>query len=399
LKYRRILAGKPEVTQFAADGLYMAEPHVSRNTRSGEEFGSPKNVQTLHDSQSQAYRGNNRHRLQPACTVVVCTRNRPSELNSCLQGLAQLVYPRFGVLVVDNAPSDDQAREIAVHWGADYVVEPVPGLSRARNRGAHACSAEIIAYLDDDSIPEPNWLSALVEEFTDPLVMAVTGHSNALKVETEAERLCAMAAAPSPNGHGRRVVDCHTAHWFDIANFGGLGDGMNMAFRRGAFDLWPGFDERLGRGALIDGAEEHYAFFSLLELGYRVVHTPIAVVYHPFPRAMKQLRRRNLQDAASTAAYITLLLAENPGYRRMLLRYLFEGLQGKRRIWRNSAGQSHPVIAPRWRQLLAAISGPLLYARLRFERRVNLEPPSVVPLPVDRFTVSGPNGRSSMIES
>ena len=48
-------------------------------------------------------------------------------------------------------------------------------------------------------------------------------------------------------GDERRAVDRQEPAWFEMANFGGVGDGGNMAFRRRAFDIWPGFHERLGR--------------------------------------------------------------------------------------------------------------------------------------------------------
>jgi cellulose synthase/poly-beta-1,6-N-acetylglucosamine synthase-like glycosyltransferase len=73
-----------------------------------------------------------------------------------------------------------------VRWGVRYVVEPLVGLSRARNRGARACDSEIVAFLDDDALPEPEWLSGLLREFEDPLVMAVTGRILPLSVETKA---------------------------------------------------------------------------------------------------------------------------------------------------------------------------------------------------------------------
>jgi len=308
---------------------------------------------------------------KPACTVVICTRNRPAELSDCLEAVVRLNYEHFDVLVVDNSGSDHQVRETAARWGARYIVEPKPGLSRARNSGARACSSEILAFLDDDSIPEQDWLANLAREFIDPSVMAVTGRADALSVETEAERLCAVVTASRSKGHGRYVVDRRTPNWFQVVNFGGVGDGMNMAFRRKAFEVWPGFDERLGRGALIDGGEEHYAFFSLLEAGYRVVYTPHAVVRHPYPRNLQELHRRNFQDFASAAGYITLMLVEQPHHRRALVRYVFEGLRSTPRLWRNSAGQSRAVIVSGRRKLLAWLSGPLLYVRTRLKHPVN----------------------------
>jgi hypothetical protein len=48
----------------------------------------------------------------PTCSVVVCTRDRPTQLDQCLEAVARLVYPRFDVLVVDNAPGNARTREV-----------------------------------------------------------------------------------------------------------------------------------------------------------------------------------------------------------------------------------------------------------------------------------------------
>lgn len=311
---------------------------------------------------SHSLNGEKTDQFEPACTVTICTRNHPTELDRCLDGVARLRYSKFDVLVVDNAPTDDRAREVAARWNARYIIDPVAGLSRARNRGAHACGTEIVAFLDDDSVPEPEWLSRLVREFKNPSVMAVTGRVVPLSLQTDAERLYALAGFNS-DGLGPRQVDRETPFWFELANFGGIGNGMNMAFRRSAFESWPGFDERLGRGALIDGGEEHYAFFLLLEAGHLVVNTPYAVVRHPFPRDMKRLRERHLRDLASATAYISFLFAEHPRYRAAVIKYVLEALGGTRREWRGQAAGPRPRIVSRCRMLLACLYGPLLYVR------------------------------------
>lgn len=301
----------------------------------------------------------------PHCTVVVCTRNRPTELERCLDALAHLTYPSFDVLVVDNAPADSRARELAERHGAAYVVEPRPGLSRARNRGARETKAEIVAYLDDDAVAEADWLSALAREFADPQVMAVTGRTMRLGTQSEACARFSGIGEPDFGGAERLTVDRQTPYWFERANFGGVGIGMNMAFRRQAFSQWPGFDERLGRGSRLPGCEEHYAFFALLDRGYRVVYTPEAVVRHPAPPTLQELRARYLRTLAASAAYLLLLVVEQPRYRRAALRYAWETLTGSPRAWRATAAQKTPRIAPRWRVVLACLFGFILYARSR----------------------------------
>ena len=95
---------------------------------------------------------------EPICTVVIFTRERPAKLDRCLRAIRMIEYSNFEVLVVDNAPSKAPAREVAERWAARYVVEPVKGLSRARNRGALESRGEILGYIDDDAVPEPQWL-------------------------------------------------------------------------------------------------------------------------------------------------------------------------------------------------------------------------------------------------
>jgi cellulose synthase/poly-beta-1,6-N-acetylglucosamine synthase-like glycosyltransferase len=293
-----------------------------------------------------------------SCTVVVCTRDRPEQLNECLRAISRLHYPKFDVLVVDNAPQNTQAKEIALEWGARYSIEPRPGLSRARNHGAHQCRSEIVAYLDDDSLCEPEWLTALAFEFLDLRVMAVAG----------LVRLAVFGSGQvyrTQNTNARLIVDRHTANWFEIANFGGIGNGNNMAFRRSAFDVWPGFDERLGRGTSLWQGEEHYAFFSLIDRGYRVAYTPQAIVTHPQPPTMEEVRVQYMKGYAALTGYITLLLVENPRHRLATLKYIFEALRGVQRTWRYAGTNDLPptsIDAP-WRRFVAYLLGPMLYMR------------------------------------
>lgn len=299
--------------------------------------------------------------VMPSCTVVVCTRDRPESLDRCLDVIFKQIYSPADVLVIDNSPRDSRTRALAGRWDVRYIVEPVPGLSRARNRGARACKTDIIAFTDDDALPEPGWLSGLVKGFEDPLVMATTGRVLPLNIETEAERLFADAGGFGFGGPDHRVIDRRQPLWFELANFGGIGSGGNMAFRRQAFEVWPGFDERLGRGATLRGFEEYYAFFSLIDRGYRLVYTPDAIVRHPFPRSMRDLRTRYIEDLTAAAAYMAFLFVENPLYRPTLLKYALDALRGMPRTWRGLKINSRSRIVSRWRRLLAYLYGPGLY--------------------------------------
>ncbi|MBI2815514.1 MAG: glycosyltransferase [Acidobacteria bacterium] len=295
----------------------------------------------------------------PPCTVIIPTRDRPADLDRCLEAVSRLEYSTFDVLVVNNAPANNATRDVAQKWGVRYLVEPRPGVSRARNSGARACDSEILAYLDDDSVPEPAWLSALVEEFSDPAVMAVTGRTLPVEVTTDAQHLF-LSRGGFDLGPNRRSLDQQTPYWFETANFGGIGIAANVAFRRSVFQSWRGFDERIGLGTPLGGGAEPYAFFSLVAMGYRLVYTPRAIMAHPFPRTMASLRRRHLKQMTTTAGYVALLFLEQRRYRTELVQYASRWIRGVPPVWRTQVTGPLPRIAPRWREVLTAAAGPVL---------------------------------------
>jgi O-antigen biosynthesis protein len=287
----------------------------------------------------------------PTCSVVVCTRNRPDALNRCLRALEQLAYPSFGVMVVDNAPSDDRAFEISRRAGVRYLVEPIPGLSRARNTGARACSSEVVAFTDDDAVPEAAWLAHLAAPFHDPNVAVATGRTLPLLDPT------ADASEFDTSDLGPSVIRLDRRHplWFEMACFGGIGNGNNMAFRRRIFDEWRGFDERLGRGALLSSSEEHRAFAQLIERGYAVVYTPEAMVRHPIPTTVEERQKDYIQSRADLAAYAMFLFVVTR-HKWRIARYVAEAAFGTRRKWRFHTQTSPPALS-RWNRARTYAAG------------------------------------------
>jgi glycosyltransferase involved in cell wall biosynthesis len=64
------------------------------------------------------------------------------------------------VLIVDNA-STDSTREIVAAYTdprLQYLFEPRRGASNARNTGVQHARADIIAFVDDDVVPDPDWV-------------------------------------------------------------------------------------------------------------------------------------------------------------------------------------------------------------------------------------------------
>src|SRR2546430_8349845 len=131
-------------------------------------------------------------RTAPPITVVVCTRERPEALARCLDSLLAQEYPRFRVLVVDNAPVSDATRQVVekAAWDGpvEYLVEPRPGLAHARNRAVAAAGGEILAWLDDDEVADRYWLSEVARALADhPGADVVSGVIVPAELETPAQ--------------------------------------------------------------------------------------------------------------------------------------------------------------------------------------------------------------------
>lgn len=105
----------------------------------------------------------------PRVLVAMLTYRRLDRLD---RALPQLVAQLAGVqgvvadiLVVDNDPSGGARTTVARHLGPDsgYLHEPRPGIAAARNAALHAAAdAGAVVFIDDDEVPGPGWLAALV---------------------------------------------------------------------------------------------------------------------------------------------------------------------------------------------------------------------------------------------
>ncbi|HEX6507180.1 MAG TPA: glycosyltransferase family A protein, partial [Chloroflexota bacterium] len=114
----------------------------------------------------------------PLVSVVVPTRNRAHLLPDLLSALERQDYPSYEVIVADDA-SDDGTAVILRDWareGRHSVRLSAPsGSYAARNRGIEEARGSLVAFTDDDCLPEPRWLSALVAVMSDPALVGAQG--------------------------------------------------------------------------------------------------------------------------------------------------------------------------------------------------------------------------------
>lgn len=200
----------------------------------------------------------------PAVSVVVPTWRRPELLERCLRALiAQtLAAERYEIVVCDDGP-DDATRGVVERFAAvqstrglriDYVpIRATQGPAAARNAGWRHARAAVIAFTDDDTMPDARWLEAGL----DALANGAAAASGAIVV-------------PLP----KRPTDYE-------ADAGGLAHAefatANAFVRRDALATVGGFDERFTAA----WREDSDLQFALLRSGVRIVRANDAVVVHP----------------------------------------------------------------------------------------------------------------------
>ncbi len=252
------------------------------------------------------WREGNGRSTPTTATIAVCTRDRPDDLRRCLDAFLQLPDDGQEFLVIDNAPSSEATRQLVAQYNGRirYVREDRPGLNIARNRAIREATHDIIAFNDDDAIPDPNWLRALLPNFYDPAVLCVTGLTMPLELENEAQE---WFERYSPFGRGFQWT-FHYGRSEDALKAGRVGAGANMAVRRSLTETVGWFDEALDAGTPTQSGGDTELFARILQRGYHIIYDPAALTWHRHRRTWEALQKTAYGYGVGIYAFWTCLL-------------------------------------------------------------------------------------------
>jgi GT2 family glycosyltransferase len=218
-------------------------------------------------------------------SVVICTRDRPGLLAQSLPRFRALCRPGDQLVVVDNAPSDSAtARLVEQYDDVEYVVEPIAGLARARNRGLDVATGTYVVFTDDDVDPDPSWLHVIAATFeANPGAVLVSGSVLPASLTTPSELRFQEFGGYVPDFVEARLhmsLDPMPSALFPF-HPKLLGTGANMTFRTEALRSLGGFDVCLGAGTPARGGEDIDIAVRVLLAGHLLVRQPAAVLWHP----------------------------------------------------------------------------------------------------------------------
>lgn len=174
----------------------------------------------------------------PSVSVIVVSRGRPSFLKRCLTGIGQLWYQPFEVVVV----ADTSGCDAVAAWRDQVKIVSFEeaNISKARNLGITVAAGDIVVFIDDDSVPEPTWLSHLVAPFADKDVCQTGGYvrgRNGISFQWRARCVDAL-------GEAREIANDDDEAFAPLVPEGCAAktEGTNMALRRDVIAGIGGFD-------------------------------------------------------------------------------------------------------------------------------------------------------------
>ncbi|MCG7493999.1 glycosyltransferase family 2 protein [Thalassobius sp. Cn5-15] len=234
-------------------------------------------------------------------SVIVVSRGRGADLQRCLSGLSRLCYSAYEVVVVTDPEGEAAIDAAGLRDEVKLVPFDTPNISAARNLGIGIAAGDVVAFIDDDAVPEPMWLAHLIAPFADDQVAATGGYvrgRNGISYQWRARTVDTQGVA-----HALEVAGDAPQRINPPAGHAIKTEGTNMAVRRDWLLRLGGFDE-----AFQFYLDETDLNRRLMLAGGVTVLVPLAEVHHAYASSPRRRPNRAVTDlfdvGASTAVFL-----------------------------------------------------------------------------------------------
>lgn len=208
-------------------------------------------------------------------SVIIVSRGRPDALLRCLTAVAQVQYRPFEVVVVACPEGIAVTETQEVFPDLKCIAFDEANISAARNLGLVHAAGEIVAFIDDDAVPEPQWLWHLVAPEQRGDVAAMGGYvrgRNGISFQYKARTLDAQGGA-----HEVEIDPLQATVLVPPKGRAVKTEGTNMAFRRDVLIGIGGFDP-----AFRFFLDETDVNMRIARAGHATALVPLAQVHHGF---------------------------------------------------------------------------------------------------------------------
>lgn len=277
-----------------------------------------------------------------AISIIVCTRNRTTQLATCLQTLLALDYNNYEIIIVDNAPDNNDTHDLVANLPVRYIREDRPGLDWARNRGIAEAKHDIVAFTDDDVRVDPYWLQAIAKVFSNKETMGASGYVAPAELETEPQHLFELNYGGMGHGFKQRIFTKEILTEKQLLWISNSVIGANMAFRKKVFEHIGLFDTALDVGTPSHGGGDIEMFHRLVNKDHLFVYEPSMLIWHYHRRKEKALQKQVFDNGRSFGCYLIDCFRKRTVSRSSIISFFLKDWLLKWNI-RNLAGRHNGI--------------------------------------------------------
>ena len=227
-----------------------------------------------------------------SASIIIPTFNGSARIGNCLSALAAQIAGRpIEILVVDDGSTDHIADVVEQYPAARLIVQKNAGPASARNRGAREAAGKIILFTDDDCVPMPDWLDAMLEPFKQPDIVGAKG-----VYRTRQKSVIARFVQIEYEDKYRLMKSLVSIDFIDTYSAG---------FVRDRFLEMTGYDTSFP----VACAEDVELSYRMSARGWKMVFALAAVVFHTHPGTLSQYLRKKYKFAF----WRVLAVSKNPG--------------------------------------------------------------------------------------
>jgi GT2 family glycosyltransferase len=225
-------------------------------------------------------------------SILIPTFNGALKIGYCLDALIPQIAGRdVEILVVNDGSTDATSKVVGTYSNVRLITQANAGPAAARNRGAREARGRILLFTDDDCVPMPNWLDAMLAPFNDPEVVGAKGI-----YRTHQKSLAARFVQIEYEDKYRLMANLPTIDFIDTYSAG---------FIRDRFQEMNGYDTSFP----VACAEDIELSYRMSARGWKMKFVPEAIVYHTHPATFSSYLKKKYKFAF----WRVLAVRKNPG--------------------------------------------------------------------------------------
>jgi glycosyltransferase involved in cell wall biosynthesis len=225
-------------------------------------------------------------------SIIIPSFNGASRIGNCLDALLKQASGQdVEILVVNDGSTDNTGDVVERYSGVRCITQANAGPAAARNRGAAEARGAIILFTDDDCVPMPDWVDAMLQPFQDPEVVGAKG-----VYRTHQKSLIARFVQIEYADRYRLMSNLDRIDFIDT---------YSAAFRRDRFLEMTGYDTSFP----VACAEDIELSYRMSAREWKMKFAPAAIVYHTHPDMLFQYLRKKYKFAY----WRVLAVRKNPG--------------------------------------------------------------------------------------